>query len=68
MVYLVVVDEVLELVGVHDDVQAAHLREAELARVHAREAHLLPRARRVRLARAVHRACRDKLCYLWTYV
>lgn len=51
---LVVVDEVLELVGVHDDVQAAHLRQAELAAVHARETHLFPGASRVRFAGAVH--------------
>jgi hypothetical protein len=50
---LVVVDEVLELVGVDHDVHAAHLRQAELLGVDAREAHLLPGARAVGLAGAV---------------
>ena len=53
---LVVVDQVLELVGVHDYVEAAHLRQAELAVLDAREAHLLPRLGAVGLARALHRA------------
>ena len=37
---LVVVDEVFELVGVHDDVQTAHLCQAELLVVDAGEADL----------------------------
>ena len=56
MLYLVIVDEVLELVGVHDDVEAAHLRQPELCIVDAGEADLLPRARAVGLPRAVHGA------------
>lgn len=50
---LVVVDELVELVGVHDDVQAAHLREAELLLVDAGEADLLPGLGRVGLASRV---------------
>ena len=37
---LVEVDEVLELVSVHHNVQAAHLTQAELLRLHTRETHL----------------------------
>lgn len=40
--YLVVVDKFLQLIGVHHNVQAAHLSQSVLARVHASEAHLLP--------------------------
>mmetsp|Transcript_20370 Transcript_20370/g.72036 ORF Transcript_20370/g.72036 Transcript_20370/m.72036 type:complete len:1359 (-) Transcript_20370:1324-5400(-) len=47
-------DQLLQVVRVHDDVQAADLREAELARLDARRVHHLPRARRRRLAGRVH--------------
>ena len=37
---LVVADELLQLVGVHHDVQTAHLGQTELATVNASKAHL----------------------------
>ena len=37
---LVVLDEVLQLVGVHHDVKPTHLSQSELAVVHTGEAHL----------------------------
>ena len=52
--YLVIVDEVLELVGMHNDVEAAHLRQPKLGIVNASEADLFPRARAVGFPRAVH--------------
>mmetsp|Transcript_2864 Transcript_2864/g.8698 ORF Transcript_2864/g.8698 Transcript_2864/m.8698 type:complete len:265 (-) Transcript_2864:3508-4302(-) len=52
---LVEVGNLVQLVGVHDDVQARHLRQALLALQGALKAHLLPRAHRVGLARGVHR-------------
>mmetsp|Transcript_5001 Transcript_5001/g.13054 ORF Transcript_5001/g.13054 Transcript_5001/m.13054 type:complete len:1209 (-) Transcript_5001:895-4521(-) len=51
---LVVLAHLLELVSLHDDAQTAELREAELALVHAREAHLLPCLGAVRLACGIH--------------
>lgn len=54
---LIIINKVLQFIGVHDYMQAAHLREAELARVDAREAHLLPRASGVCFAGAVHGTC-----------
>ena len=41
---LIVVVQVLQLVGVDDDVKAAHLRQTELVVVDASEANLLPGA------------------------
>ena len=38
---LVVVDEVLQLVGVDHDVEATDLSQSELLRVHTRETHLV---------------------------
>ena len=40
MVYLVVVDELLQLVSVHHDVEATHLGQAELLPIHTGKAHL----------------------------
>ena len=37
---LVEADQLLQLIGVHYDVQATHLRQTELLRLHTREAHL----------------------------
>mmetsp|Transcript_2450 Transcript_2450/g.6170 ORF Transcript_2450/g.6170 Transcript_2450/m.6170 type:complete len:320 (-) Transcript_2450:3540-4499(-) len=51
---LVVAADLLEVVRVDNDVERAQLRQPELALVHARKAHLLPRARAVGLARRVH--------------
>ena len=51
---LVVQDEVGELVGIDNKVQAAHTSELELLGVNARVAHLLPALRAVGLASAVH--------------
>jgi len=50
---LIVGDELGEVVHVDDDVDAAHLRLAELLRVHAREAHGLPRRDRVCLTMCI---------------
>lgn len=52
--YLIVVDKVFQLISVDDDMQSAHLRQTEFSRVHAREANLLPSARGVCFAGAVH--------------
>ena len=52
--YLVVVDELLQLISVHHNVEAAHLGQPELLAVHAGEAHLLPGAGAVGLAGPVH--------------
>ena len=60
---LVLPDKVVQVVHEHDDVDAAHLRQAELVLVDARVAHVLPRLDRVGLARRFHRllACRLRL-------
>lgn len=47
---LVIVDQVLQLVGMDDYMQAAHLSETELLVVDAGEAHFLPCASAVGLA------------------
>jgi hypothetical protein len=41
---LIVVDEVFQLVGVHNDVEAAHLGQAKLVVVNASKTHLFPRS------------------------
>lgn len=51
---LVVVDELLQFISVHHNVQAAHLGQAELLIIHASEADLLPSACAVGFAGAVH--------------
>ena len=40
---LVVVDQILQLVGVHNDVKAAHLGQTELVILNTRETNFLPR-------------------------
>lgn len=52
---LVVRDELLQVVRVHDDVQAADGRQPELPHLDARHVHLLPRGDGVGLLRRVHR-------------
>lgn len=53
LAYLVVVDQLLKLVSVHHDVEAAHLGQSELLAIHAGEAHLFPGAGAVSLAGAI---------------
>ena len=48
-------DDRLQLIRLHDDIEAAQLRQAELLLLHAAEAHLLPGAHRVGAPRGVHR-------------
>ncbi len=50
----VVGDQLIQLVGLHHNVETADLRKAELACVNAREAHLAPAARVVGLACSLH--------------
>lgn len=51
---LVVSDEVFEVVGVHDDVQTADVRQSDLVSPQARETDLLPRVHAVGLSGSVH--------------
>lgn len=53
---LIIIDQVLQLVGVHDYVQTAHLGQSEFTAVHAGETNFLPSASRISFARAVHGA------------
>ena len=52
MLYLIVVDKILEFVGVYDDVHAAHLRQTKFRVVDAGETHLLPCPGRIGLTGA----------------
>ena len=51
---LIVFNELLELVGVHDNVETADLSESKLVLIDARKADLLPRSRRVGFAARVN--------------
>mmetsp|Transcript_29787 Transcript_29787/g.50046 ORF Transcript_29787/g.50046 Transcript_29787/m.50046 type:complete len:229 (+) Transcript_29787:1442-2128(+) len=54
-VVLVELADLLQLVRLHDDVEAAQLGQPELALLHARKAHLLPCARAIGLAGGLNR-------------
>ena len=62
---LVVVNQILEFIGVDDDMHATHLRQAELGIVHASEAHFLPGARGIGLTGAERRQKTKKVERAW---
>ena len=51
---LVVADEILEVVGVDDDVQSAYVRKTDLVCLETRKAYFLPRGHAVCLCSRLH--------------